>query len=297
MNIKPNNTNFTGRYILKGKIDHVNKAAVEIKANKKDKVEFYPITSGENRIVVVATNKDAITLKKKKEEDLNAEIKKIIKDKKNFLSNLCNLIFGTNEDTLIIENDELNRFIRTVKSTNFNNGSSNSNFKSAKKFVDGTIKRYTIKGRLHQIELPDGTIEKIDADGTRTIISPDGIVLTIGSKKEIPITQQEQKQTKEIKIETTELEVQKEIINTDGTISTPYRDGIWKVSDPNGNLLSFIFPDGTRKNYDIDGNITEKIFPNGKKELFSKEGKLLVIINPDGSYEDIKPLFPETKIS
>ncbi len=172
MNLKTNGTNFCGRYVLIGKSEQINKAASEIKAVKKDDVEFYPITCKDKKMAIVATNEDAFILRDKKQENLNSAIREFCKDKKTFLSNVIKHIFGTDSDTLIIENDGLARFLIPSKSTNFDNGTTNSKYKSAETFVDGTIKSYSLRGNLCQIKKADGTIEYIGLDGTRTLIDP-----------------------------------------------------------------------------------------------------------------------------
>ncbi len=172
MNLITNGTNFCGRYVLIGKSEQINKAATEIKAVKKDDVEFYPITCKDKKMAIVATNEDAFVLRDKKQENLNSAIREFCKDKKTFLSNVIKYIFGTDSDTLIVENDGLARFLMPSKSTNFDNGTTNSKYKSAETFVDGTIKSYSLRGNLCQIKKADGTIEYIGLDGTRTLIDP-----------------------------------------------------------------------------------------------------------------------------
>lgn len=183
MSISSNDINFSGRYVLKGKATPANKAANVIKAVKGDKVDFFPITCGENKIVVVATDKDVASLQAKKTDpNLYSDIKKMCAQKDNFLSKLFIRFFGTDKDALIIQGDNLARFGLYSNTIDYSTGASKSKYRSAENFVDGTCKKYTLRGRLCELTTPDGTTVQIGQDGSRTILKSDGTSEFIPSK-------------------------------------------------------------------------------------------------------------------
>ena len=183
MNMHPSNLNFNGRYVLRGKADPVNRAASVIKAVKNDKVGFFPITCGDGKIVVVATDDDIKALQEKRNDpNLYTDIKKMCSDKNNFLSNLFKMFFGTDKDALIVQGDYLARFGLRTNVVDYNTGVSKSTYRSAEHFVDGTCKEYTLRGRLCKLTTPDGRIIQYDLDGSKTITHPDGKSEFIPSK-------------------------------------------------------------------------------------------------------------------
>lgn len=183
MNINTSDLNFKGRYLLKGKNEQVNRAMNTIKQVKGDDVEFLPIACGNNKLAIVATQDDVQLLKEaKKYPGLPVSVKKICSDKESFLPKLFNFLFKTDANALIIEGDNLSRFALPTNTIDYNNGATISKYKSAEHYIDGTIKKYTLRGRLCEIIRPDKTKEEIDMDGTRTITSPDGSVKVILSK-------------------------------------------------------------------------------------------------------------------
>jgi len=208
MNLKTNGTNFCGRYALVGKAEQANMAAYTIKTAKKDDVEFYPVTCKDRKIVIVATDEDAVILRSKKtENNLNSNIRELCKNKKNFISNLFKLIFGTDSDALLLQDDDLARFIMPRSVINYSNGTSSSRYKSAETFVDGTIKRYSLRGRLCELVRPDGVREILDIDGSKTLIYPDGKTETIGKKEKKTIENKSPKP--EIPVEKFKIEIPK----------------------------------------------------------------------------------------
>ena len=75
-----NKLSFTGRYALKGKTEQVNRALCTIKSIKKDDVAFFNITSGDNKISIVATDEDKKQLEDKKaDSNFCNDIRKIRK--------------------------------------------------------------------------------------------------------------------------------------------------------------------------------------------------------------------------
>ena len=183
MNLNTNDINFSGRYVLKGRAEAANKAANVIKAVKGDKVDFFPITCGDNKIVVVATDKDVVTLQENKNDpNLYFEIKKMCSEKNKFLSKLFKRLFGTDKDALIIQGDNLARFGLYSNAIDYNTGASKSKYRSAENFVDGTCKKYTLRGRLCELTTPDGAVVQIGQDGSRNILKPDGTVEFIPAK-------------------------------------------------------------------------------------------------------------------
>ena len=62
MNINTSDLNFNGRYLLRGKVDQVNRAVATISQVKGDKVEFLPITTCLLNTISVAISSANYTL-------------------------------------------------------------------------------------------------------------------------------------------------------------------------------------------------------------------------------------------
>ncbi|MBQ7286642.1 MAG: hypothetical protein IJW73_02660 [Candidatus Gastranaerophilales bacterium] len=176
-----NNLSFTGRYVLKGKIDQTARAKNTIREMKKDNVDFLQITRGDNVIVIVATDEDKKTLvEKRHKNDLYNEFLEVCKGKKDIIPCIVRHLFGSDIDTLLIQNDTLARFALPTNSIDYSTGANKTKYQKVEKFVDGTIKKYNSKGRLFEITRPDGTVEEIALNGARKITYPDGTVELIG---------------------------------------------------------------------------------------------------------------------
>ena len=194
MNTSVNNINFSGRYLLKGKTDAVNRAANTIKTVKGDDVDFFHITCADNRLVIVATNEDVEPLQeKKKNPNLYSDIKNICADKKRILSNLFKYFFNTDSGALIVEGHHLAKFGLYSPDLNYDNGTYNSKYKSAEYYVDGSCRKYTLKGRLCELTTPEGKVIQIAQDGSKTIINPDGTQEFIPSKYYLQAKKQQEK--------------------------------------------------------------------------------------------------------
>ena len=293
MNINSSDINFSGRYVLKGKTTPTNKAANTIKSVKGKNVEFFPITCGDNRIVVVATDKDAKTLQEKRNDpNLYWDIKKMCADKDKFLSNLFKHIFGTDSNALIIQGDNLARFGLYSNVVNFDNGASASKYRSAEYFVDGTIKKYTLRGRLCELTTPDGTIVQIGQDGSKNIIKPDGSKETILAKKPefvktepLPTPFVEPKVQKPQMVQSEKMVITSPIRRSEPKavkfvetqepkkIETPKDVMVADVLDSKGRVSKRTLEDGTVANYFYKERSDEILFiyySNGKFE--SKDG-------------------------
>lgn len=266
MYLKTNDINFSGRYVIQGKCEEVNKAIKTIRLNKGGLVEFLPISGINCKYVVVATDNDSITLKSKRsEENFLQNVKRMTKEGKSFLSSLFKYIFGTDSDALILKGDNLTRFTYNLPYNNYDNGTTKYK-KTQELFVDGTCKKYSSTGRLYFIRKPDGS------------------EISIPSLKEQKSYQSESIQTLN---KTEPSNISKTIsaqISPDENF-TPYKNGIMRLIDENGKTRAFSFPDGTRKNFDKDENLTEIIFPDGRKELFNEKGRMYLTIMPDGTKE------------
>lgn len=293
MNINSSDINFSGRYALKGKTTPTNRAANTIKSVKGKDVEFFPITCGDNRIVVVATDKDVKTLQEKRNDpNLYWDIKKMCADKDKFLSNLFKHLFGTDSNALIIQGDNLARFGLYSNVVNFDNGSSASKYRSAEYFVDGTIKKYTLRGRLCELTTPDGTIVQIGQDGSRNIIKPDGSKETIPAKKPEPVkTEPLPAPFVEPKVQKPQIAQSEKIVITSPIrrsepkavkfvetqepkkIEAPKDVMVADVVDSKGRITKRVLEDGTIANYFYRERSDEILFiyySNGKFE--SKDG-------------------------
>ena len=66
MNVITSDLNFSGKYVLRGKSEQVDRAINTIKNVKGDKVDFFTINGKNNKLTIVATNnrfsKEAIIL-------------------------------------------------------------------------------------------------------------------------------------------------------------------------------------------------------------------------------------------
>jgi len=320
MNIKANDINFCGRYLLRGKIDDVNRAMITINSVKGNNADFLPITCGENKICVVATDDDALMLKNKKtQKDFSKEVKEAYRSGKNALLNLFQYLFTTTSDALIIQGENLKKFALPTHMINFDDGSHKSKYKSEERFVDGTIKRYTLKGRLCEMTFPDGRREEFNLDGSRKIIHANHAIEIIPAKEVRKKQEEIKKQPITTKSEAirpitkaTPSDMQKaepmvvkfietpreeiiptcnDVLDNKGRISKRFLDNDiianYYYKDNSNEVLFVYYSDGRFESENGTINeITQTIsFPNknGTRNIYNKFGIMEAIIFPDGT--------------
>lgn len=323
MNINTGNLSFQGRYLLNGKHEQVNRAVGTISQMKGNNVEFLSIACGDNKIVIVATDDDVALLKSaKKEADLFENIKKLYKEKEGFLSKLFVMIFGSDEDALVVKEDNLRRFALPSNMINYNNGSFKNKCNVTEHYIDGTRKKYTNRGTLCELTNPDDTKEEYLNKKPQSKKPSD----TQPQKREVITTQpptcKESTKTTPAQI-TTSLSTpkvkpencypeDKPIKKISDNKSKPYYhyrgnsneplfiyypDGRFesRTGTPNysDGTISFPYKDGITEVLDKDGKIVSYIFPDGRQKNYNKEGELTEIVYPGEKTEyynaEVKP--------
>lgn len=156
------NLSFKGKYAVYGDKEKASRAVSNIIANKKDSVEIFPISTGNNRLVLIATDEDALTLKnKKKEVDFIDNIKKSLTTKNivKRVSNLFKYIFGSVENAPIIT-DAIDKIGIRFYPFDYSSGEFINNPMSTVAYADGSYKKYGKSENIIEEGLPDGTVIK-----------------------------------------------------------------------------------------------------------------------------------------
>ena len=168
MNKIGNNISFKGKYAIYGDKEQTSKAVSHVIANKKDDVDFFPITMGTNRLVIVATDKDVVTLKNKKNEsDFISNVKQALLPKNMLkrISNLFNYIFSSSKDVPVISNQELEKIGTRFNKFDYTTGEFVDKSSSTVTYADGTYKKYSSLGNIFEQKFEDGTIRKNNSKG------------------------------------------------------------------------------------------------------------------------------------
>ena len=163
-----NNISFKGKYAIYGDKESTSNAVNHILVNKKNNVDFFPITTGNNRLIIVATDEDAITLKSKKQEaDFISNIKNALISK-NLIKrteNLFNYIFGSSKKVPILIDSELSKIGTRFHTFDFSTGFFSDRTLSTVLYADGTYQKYSSAGNLVEEKFEDGAIRKNNSKG------------------------------------------------------------------------------------------------------------------------------------
>ena len=177
-----NNINFTGKFILYGQRETVDKAKNKMKS-KSERFSSFGINAGENKILLVATGKDRTLLDNaaQNSEFKNAIMKILKGDKKNLFEKLASFAFATTKNVPFLSENALNEYLRHRKcfeDIDYNSGANPliENKRHAIHYVDGSTRVFSARGNEIKQTLKDVTIIQENASGQKTYVYPNGIV-------------------------------------------------------------------------------------------------------------------------
>ena len=243
------NINFTGKFILYGEKDTVDKTKSKMKS-KSQRFDSFDINLNKTKITIATTGKDCNTFENNSAEpNFKQTICGILKgDKKTIFSKLASYIFGTNRNIMLLEQKTMREMLsykNSYEDIEYNNGYSPlvKNKRHTIRYADGSSRTFSAKGN---------EIEQVLADGTKVKEAPSGA-----------------------KTYTYKSAVVEKFNRNNRLLSRKYPDGteeffgkingkIAKRILPNGKIIHFYYKDGRLSNILDENNNQGHINENGE---------------------------------
>lgn len=181
MKITNSNYNFKARYLITGEKEQATTAKNRMVKLQNGDIDVLQFNVGKQRAIILATEKDAKILKKKRaQKTFVSDITKILSTQKNetLYRNIFEYIFDTCKDTRWIKEKTLGFAANPIFPINMNAGNNSRMFETTtyhvEHFLDGSWKNFGASGKLNTERLENGTeidykdgIDKKFPNGTR----------------------------------------------------------------------------------------------------------------------------------